>query len=175
MLKSKRIATAAAGTAALFIALLAALAIARAWPFESASGDADSGGHHVIWQGEVALLGGSLYALDLLPVVAQSNCARCLTISSSHGQRSLSAGNGILGWPRHGAPSYAGCVAQRNNLTLDSVLLGAAHTSRGAVALHGWACATGGANDGLMRLRYDGARGGRYRFDVTSWGRPVEG
>jgi hypothetical protein len=87
----------------------------------------------------------------------------------------LSAGNGIQGWPKQGKPSYIDCVVQRNKLTLDSVVLDAARTTLQGVALHGWVCATGGGDDGLIRLQYNGHRNGRFLFSVTSWGRPAEG
>jgi hypothetical protein len=163
-------------SAALLGVLLVALAIAGAWPF-GFSKEIGDGGHSVIWKGEAALLAGDSYALDLLPIRAESDCPFCLSLrSEGHGQRlTLYAGNGILGWPEAGVPSYQDCVELRNHMTLDSVALGAPRTSHGALALHGWACATGGGTDGLIRLRYDGARGERYRFAVTSWGRPAEG
>lgn len=176
MLEHKRLPTAVAALAGMLLLLVAALAIAGAWPFGAASGDAEVGGHHVVWDGEVALLAEDLYALDELPVVGKSECQHCLAVKTdARHQLSLQAGNGILGWPRAGAPSYRDCIALRNHLTLDSVALGAPRTSLGAVALHGWMCATGGDNDGLIRLRYNGRRGGRYLFEVTSWGRPAEG
>jgi hypothetical protein len=161
--------------AGLLIVLLALLAIAGAWPFDGASSDAGTG-RHVVWEGRVALEEGVEYALDTLPVVPQRECGRCLSLRRDpQGQVSLSAGNGIQGWPKAGTPSYVDCILLRNKLTLDSVALGAARTSLEAVARHGSICATGAGNDGLMRLRYDGRRGGRYIFSVTSWGRPAEG
>jgi len=165
----------AALLAGALTALLAALAIAGAWPFDTSSSDAGTG-RHVLWGGKVALLENDLYALDILPVAAESRCVRCLVIASdAHGRPTLSAGNGIQGWPKAGAPSYADCIILRNKLTLDSVTLDAAHTTLAAVARHGWICATGGGDDGLIRLQYDGRNAGRYLFSVTSWGRPAEG
>jgi hypothetical protein len=156
--------------------LIAVLAIASAWPFDS-SGEIGDGGHAVVWKGDVALLAWDLYALDQLPVSARGNCPFCLSPrSEASGQHpELYAGNGILGWAGDGAPSYQACVELRNHMTLDKVALAASRTSLSAVALHGWACATGGGKDGLIRLRYDGRRDGRFLFFVTSWGRPAEG
>jgi hypothetical protein len=162
--------------AGALIVLVAALAIAGSWPFDAASGDREVGGHRVVWDGQAVLSAGALYALDEPPVAAEGGCQHCLAVKSdARGRLELWAGNGILGWPRAGAPSYGDCIALRNHLTLDSVALGAPRTTLSAVALHGWMCATGGANDGLIRLRYGGGRGRRYVFDVTSWGRPAEG
>jgi|GEM_PF-2702861 len=164
--------TLVAGT---LITLVAALAIAGAWPF--ATGSSDTGtGRHVVWEGKVALQENGLYALDTLPVVAEGACGSCLVIhGNSQTGPSLSAANGIQGWPKSGAPSYSDCIRLRNKLTLDSVALDAAHTTLGAVTRHGWICATGGSDDGLMRLQYNGRQAGRYLFSVTSWGRPAEG
>ena len=115
-----------------------------------------------MWQGEVALREGALYGLDTLPVVANGGCIECLQIKrDDRGRASFAAANGIQGWPGAGAPSYTDCILLRNKLTLDSVVLGAARTSLAAVARGGWICATGGNKNGLMRMRYDGRRGGR--------------
>jgi hypothetical protein len=166
------LATVAAG---LLVVLGAALAIAGAWPFTASSGD-PAEGRHVVWQGDVTLLEGGLYALDLLPAVALSSCARCLVITSKTvGHTLLSAGNGIQGWTGRGAPSFVDCVLLRNKGTYDSIALGGTHTTLEEVAQHGWICATGGSDDGLMRMRFNGHEGGRYKFSVTSWGRPAEG
>ena len=130
----------------------------------------------IVWQGHVALREGGLYALDVQPVVAESACTRCLVIrTGAHGVATLTATNGIQGWPKAGVPSYPDCVRLRNKLTLDSVVLDAARTTLAAVARRGWICATGGGDDGLLRLQYNGRRSGRFMFTVTSWGRPAEG
>jgi hypothetical protein len=171
----KRTAGLIAGVGLLAL-LIAVLAISSAWPFDSSGGIGD-GGHAVVWKGDVALLGWDLYALDQLPVAAKSDCPFCLSPRSEASGRhpELYAGNGILGWAGDGTPSYRECVELRNHMTLDKVALDAPRTRFNAVALHGWACATGGGKDGLIRIRYDGQRGGRFLFYVTSWGRPVEG
>jgi hypothetical protein len=164
----------AAVAAGLLLAIVAVLAILGAWPFDTASSDAGAG-RHVVWEGKVELQETRLYALDV-PPSAGSNCGHCIVVSSSpQGRAILSAGNGIQGWPNHGAPSYTDCIILRNKTTLDSVQLDAAHTTLEAVALHGWICATGGADDGLIRMQYNGRRDGRFLFSVTSWGRPAEG
>lgn len=172
---NKRTASLMAGVGLLAL-LIAALAITSAWPFSS-SDDIGDGGHAVIWKGEVALLAWNLYALDELPVRAERNCTFCLSPrSGASGQHpELYAGLGILGWAGDGAPSYQDCVELRNHMSYDKVALGTPRTSLKAVALHGWACATGATINGLIRLRYDGRRAGRYMFVVTSWGRPAEG
>ena len=176
MLERRPITVLATAAATLLLLLFAALAIAGAWPFAASSDNGSLGGHRAVWDGEVALLAGDLYALDELPVKGQSECQHCLAVKrDARGRLSLWAGNGILGWPREGAPSYEDCIALRNQLTLDAVALEAPHTTLGAVAPHGFMCATGAANDGLIRLQYNGRRGGRYLFAVVSWGRPVEG
>lgn len=165
---------AAISTSALVL-LLITLAIDGWWPFDTASSNAGAG-RHIVWEGRVALQNHSLYALDTLPIVAEQECPSCLQIQTdAHGSPSLRAGNGIQGWPDTQAPSYTDCIRLRNKLTLDSVALVAARTSLHAVALHGWICATGGGNDGLLRLQYNGHQAGRYLFFVTSWGRPAEG
>ena len=159
----------------LLVLLIAVLAITSAWPFDS-SAELGDGGHAVVWKGEVALLAWNLYALDELPVRAKSDCPFCLSPRIEAGQHpELYAGNGILGWAGSGAPSYQDCVELRNHMSFDKVALGAPRRSLKAVALHGWACATGGGKDGLIRIRYDGRRAGRFLFVVTSWGRPAEG
>lgn len=172
---NKRYARLLAGVGLLAL-LIAVLAIASAWPFDS-SGEIGDGGHAVVWKGEVALLAWSLYALDELPVRAKRDCPFCLSArSDTSGQHpELYAGNGILGWARNGPPSYQDCVELRNHMSFDKVALETPRTSLKTVALHGWACATGGEKDGLIRLRYDGRRAGRFLFVVTSWGRPAEG
>lgn len=170
----RRRATLAASAAGLLIVLVAALAIAGAWPFDSASSEPGPG-RHVVWEGEVALKEGAPYALDVLPVEPNANC-HCLTAKrNARGQLIFEAGNGIQGWPHTGRPSYVDCIILRNKLTYDSVVLQAPRTSLTQVALHGWVCATGGLDDGLMRMQYNGRRGGQVLFSVTSWGRPAEG
>jgi hypothetical protein len=165
----------AATGAGLLIMLLAALAIAGAWPFDAGSSDAGSG-RHVLWEKDVELQEKGLYALDILPVEPHGPCVRCIVVQSdAQGQATLSAGNGIQGWPSTGEPSYFDCIILRNKLTLDSVALDAPRSTLGAVALHGWICATGGGDDGLIRMQYNGRKGGRFLFSVTSWGRPAEG
>jgi hypothetical protein len=169
----KRIAAMTATTC--FVALVAAVAITSTWPFGTASSNARES-RHIVWEGRVALQESSFYALDTLPVVARAQCTECLRVETgTHSLPSLSARNGLLGWPGSGAPSYIDCIHLRNTTTLDSVALGAPHTTEGAIAVHGWICATGGGNDGLMRLQYDGRHAGRFLFSITSWGRPTEG
>jgi hypothetical protein len=176
MTRRKRIPILAGFAAALCLAMaLGALALASAWPFADSSDPSES--RHIVWKGEVTLTEGALYALDRLPVVVLGECVRCLSITSKvPGHPILNAGNGILGWPGTHEPTFTDCVLQRNEEgTLDWIALGVAHTSRRGVARHGWLCATGGSDDGLMRMQFNGREGGKYRFRVTSWGRPVEG
>jgi hypothetical protein len=178
MHRRKRIATVVAAGATLLAVAFGALALAGAWPFASDAGEgALLAGEPLLWQGHVTLAEGASYALDVQPPEDEQGCAiHCFSIRGGpRGRISLSAGNGILGWPHAAPPSYFDCIALRNKTTLDEVALGAPRTSLAAVALHGWMCATGGGNDGLLRLRYDGREGRRYRFDVRSWGRPAEG
>lgn len=160
-------------TAALIV-LVGALAIAGAWPFDSASSEPGSG-RHVVWEGKVALQENSPYALDVLPIEPNGNCHCLVAKRNPRGQLIFEAGNGIQGWPHPGRPSYVDCIILRNKLTYDSVALEAPETTLQAVALHGWICATGGGDDGLMRMQYDGQRDGRVLFTITSWGRPAEG
>jgi len=171
---SKRKSITAGAAVGLLALLVAALAVAGAWPFNAGSGNPE--GRRVVWQGEVTLLEGALYALDLPPIVPLGGCARCLVITSSvPGHPILSAGNGIQGWPGKGRPSFIDCVLLRNKGTYDSVDLGVAHTTLQGVARHGWICATGASDDGLVRMQFNRREAGHYHFSVTSWGRPAEG
>jgi hypothetical protein len=158
---------------AALILLGGALAIAGTWPFDS--GSSSNSGRHVIWEGKVALKENSPYKLDVLPVEPFGACHCLKAKHDAKGQLIFEADNGIQGWAHPGRPSYVDCIILRNKLTYDSVALGSPRTTLQAVALHGWICATGGGNDGLIRLQYNGQRDGRVLFTVTSWGRPVEG
>jgi hypothetical protein len=158
---------------ASMIVLLAAFAIAGAWPFQSPSNDSE---RHALWETKVALQETALYALDVLPVIPHAACSRCMAIKTdAQGRVLFSAENGIQGWPKQGEPSYVDCILLRNKTTLDSVVLGARRTTLEGVAEGGWICATGGADDGLLRMRYEGRKDGRFLFRLASWGRPAEG
>lgn len=160
---------------AVLTLLVAALVITGTWPFEATSSRRGAS-RHVVWEGDVALQDDTLYALDVRPRESDGDCSsRCLAIHrGTEGHLSLAAGNGIQGWTEKSPPSFVDCIILRNRRSFDSVALGAPRTAPQAVALHGWACATGG-RDGLLRLRYDGTRRGHFDFFVTSWGMPPEG
>jgi hypothetical protein len=168
---TKRTSVLAASTVLCLALLLAALALTSAWPFAGSSDPKER--RHVVWQGDVTLREDALYALDLLPVVPLRACSNCLSITS---RGTLNAPNGIQGWPGKHRPSFIDCILLRNKEgTLNSVILGVQHKSIHGVAVHGWLCATGGGNDGFMRMQFNGHEGVQYHFTVTSWGRPAEG